>query len=160
MTAPEATSTPSGVGSTVDASAGAPRPRSLQVTAVAAFVGVLLAVAGIAYVATPLRTPIQDCGTAATFLIDGRVNNFANPDDPPAGATSEDVRANNDTPCQERAASRALPGALVILAGTLLALGALIFEFFARLRLSRRTRAALMAAELSPDGATGTPSTR
>lgn len=133
------------------------RPRTIQITAIAALAGVLVALAALAYVATPLRTPIQDCGTAATFLLDGRVNVFANPDDPPAGATGADVQANNETPCQERAANRALPGAVVIFAGTLVALGALLVEFFVRLRLSRRTREALLGAQVRPDGAGATP---
>lgn len=155
MTAPETTR--ADAAPAADASAATRRPRSLQVTAVAGFVGVLIALAGIGYVAMPLRTPIQDCGTAATFLVDGRVNVFANPQDPPAGASSTDVQANNDEPCQERAADRALPGAAAILAGTLLALGALVLEFFTRLRLSRRTRDALMVAQFAPAEPSGGP---
>lgn len=150
MTAPETTSTRADAARGADASVARTPPRSVQVTAVAAFVGVLIALAGVGYVAMPLRTPTQDCGTAATFLIDGRVNVFANPQDPPAGASSTDVQANNEKPCQERAADRALPGAALILAGTLVALGALVFEFFTRLQLSRRTRDALMVAQFGP----------
>lgn len=146
MTAPQ--STPP----RADAALTLASTRTLRITAIAGFVGVLIALGGIAYVAMPLQTPLQDCGTAATFLVDGRVNAFGDPANPPPGATSEDVQANNAQPCQERAANRALPGAVVILAGTLIALGALVVEFFARLRLSRRARTTPATAQVAGVG--------
>ena len=115
-----------------------PRPTILRVTAIVALIGVLVAVAAIIYAGRPLRTPTQDCGTAATFLIDGRVNVFLDPARPPEGVTAKDIAANAARPCQERAADRALPAGIATVAGTLVALVALAVEFFVRLRLHRR----------------------
>lgn len=114
--------------------------RAVQITAVVATVGVLLALAGLASSARPLSTPTQDCGTALTYLTQGRVNEFVDPDDPPAGVTKAEALANEADPCQERAANRARPAGALVIGGTLLALVALIVEGFLRHSINRAAR--------------------
>lgn len=122
-----------------------PGSTTVRVTALVALLGVLVAVGAVGWGGWPLRTPTQDCGTAATFLIGGRVNQFVDPSNPPDGITPAEARANNQEPCQERAGNRALPAGVVLVSGTLIALLALIVEFFVRLRLARRGRATTQA---------------
>lgn len=119
-----------------------PGSTTVRITAVLALLGVLVAVGALVVATRPLSTPTQDCGTAATFLIEGRVNQFVDPTNPPAGIMPDEARANNEEPCQERAGNRALPTGIVLVSGALVALLALIVEFFVRLRLTRRGRQA------------------
>lgn len=107
----------------------------------------LLALVGTWIATRAVQTPLQDCGVSAAFLLDGRVNLYADPDDPPAGRSQAEVLDNNDRPCQERAANQARPGALLIVAGTALGLGALIVELLLRSRWRARARRSLHAEE-------------
>lgn len=110
------------------------RPTAVRVTAWVALAGLVVAFIGMAVLLRPLRTPIQDCGTAAGFLLDGRVDQVANPDDPPEGATKADVLDNNAERCQERAANRARPAGAAVVGGTLIALIAVLVEVIVRWR--------------------------
>ncbi len=123
--------------------AGPRRSRAVRATAVIALLGVLVALAGAALAALPLRTPTQDCGTALTFLLDGRMNQFVDPASPPAGTTRAEAEANNAEPCQERAANRARPAGALLVGGTLVALVALAVEVVVRLSAHRRPPAAV-----------------
>lgn len=114
-----------------------PGATAVRVTAAVALVGVLVAVAGLASAARPLRSPTQDCGTALTYLTQGRVDEFVDPADPPTGATRAEAEANNAHPCQERAADRALPAGIAVVGGTAVALGAAVVEGVLRFRLAR-----------------------
>lgn len=120
------------------------RRRALaRTTAIAALVGAIAVVVGVALASRPVRTPLQDCGAAAAFLLDGRTNVYADPDEPPAGLTPAEVRANNDEPCQERAANRARPAAVLVSAGVVAIGVAALVEALARWRwrvLLRRSR--------------------
>ena len=99
-----------------------PRARRLHaVTVVVATVGVLIALVGLVWGTRPLATPTQDCGTAFSFLLEGRIDVFVDPADPPAGVTPSEAEANNAEPCQERSADRAKPAAGVVVGGTVLA---------------------------------------
>ena len=113
------------------------RARRLEATAVLATLGVVVALIGLALSARPLATPTQDCGTAFTFLVAGRVNEFVDPGNPPTGVTRAEAEANNAEPCQERAANRAVPAAVAVVAGTGLGLLAAGLEALFRLRLGR-----------------------
>jgi hypothetical protein len=115
-----------------------PGTRFVRVTAAVAVIGLLLAVAGIWLATRPVSTPVQDCGAAAAFLLDGRVNVHADPESPPEGLTAAEVEDNNERPCQERAANQAAPGAVLIVVGTLIGLGAGLVEALARWRWRRR----------------------
>lgn len=117
-----------------------PRPRGLRVTALVATLGVVVALIGLAQSARPLATPTQDCGTALTFLAGGRVDEFVDPADPPAGVSRAEAEANNAEPCQERAAARALPAGIAVVGGTALGLLAVGIEGLVRLRLGRARR--------------------
>lgn len=102
--------------------AGPPRARRLPiVTVIVATVGVVVALVGLAWGTRPLATETQDCGTAFSFLLDGEVDIYVNPETPPPGITPAEAAANNARPCQERAADRALPAGGLVLAGTLTA---------------------------------------
>jgi len=100
----------------------------------------VLAAVGLFVATRTVRTPLQDCGAAAAFLLDGRVDVVGDPDAPPAGATRADVVDNNGRRCQERAADQARPGALLILVGTGLGLAAAGAEALVRWRWRRRRR--------------------
>lgn len=113
----------------------------MRLTPVFALMGVLLALGGIALAARPLHTETQDCGSAGSFLLDGGVNEFVDPANPPTGVTSAEAKANNIQPCQERAANRGWPAGILVVGGTLAALIALIVEAIARTTFGRqRTR--------------------
>ena len=112
--------------------------RVVRVTSVVAFIGIVLAVMGLALAARPLQTETQNCGTAGSFLLDGRVNEFVDPAQPPTGITSAEAKANNAQPCQERAANRAWPAGILVVGGTLVALLSLTSEFTVRAVAGRR----------------------
>lgn len=124
-----------------------PRPTgALLATAVVATVGVVVALVGLALLARPVSTPVQDCGTAMAFLLDGRTNVVADPANPPAGISAAQARSNNERPCRARVADTARPGAIALAAGTVTAIGALGVEAsirgLDRYRRRRRRRAA------------------
>ena len=110
----------------------------MRLTAVFALMGVLLAFVGIALAARPLHTETQDCGSAGSFLLDGRVNEFVDPANPPTGVTSAEAKANNVQPCQQRAANRGWPAGILVVGGTFAALTALIAEVIVRATFGRR----------------------
>ncbi len=113
-----------------------------RVAPVVALVGLVLVAVGLVIGLRPLRTPIQDCGTSFGFLLDGRLDQFGDPDNPPRGTTEAQVQAANDTPCQERAAHRALPALVLIVAGTLVGLLAAATEAIWRTARRRSAPAA------------------
>lgn len=119
-------------------------PGALRLTAAIATIGVVAALVGVFLVARPLRTPTQDCGTALTFLLRGRLNEYVDPANPPRGVTAAEAEANNADPCQERAGDRGIPALALVAGGTALGIGAVVAEFSMRIRLRRRAhRAAL-----------------
>ena len=133
---------------------GAPLVRA---TAVVGFVGVLVALAGVALGLRPLSTPTQDCGTAASFLLRGRVNVYVDPANPPEGTTRAEAEANNAEPCQERAANRAKPAGALVVGGTLVGIVALLVEWVVRLRLHRAANRRLAAESVDEVGAPSPP---
>ena len=149
-TPPMSGSSPTGSPSAADTVQGPPGRRAVKITAIIALIGVVVSILALVYASLPLRTPTQDCGTAASFLIDGRVNEFPDPNDLPTGVTIDDVDGNARNPCQERAGNRALPAGIVFLLGLVIALGAAAVEFFVRLRLARRARTRALALAAAP----------
>ena len=113
------------------------RRRTARTTGVIACVGMVLSLLGVAALIRPLSTPVQDCGTASSFLLRGGANQYVDPADPPKGVTKIEAEANNELPCQERAANRARPAGLLILAGALVTIIALFTEWILRLRWHR-----------------------
>lgn len=95
--------------------------RTLAVTAVVATVGVVVALIGLGLLLRPLRSPTQDCGTAISYLLEGRVDILVDPADPPRGVTAAEARANNAKTCQARAGDRAKPAGALVVGGTGLA---------------------------------------
>ncbi len=93
---------------------------------------VLVALAGLFLGTRPLATPTQDCGTPFTFLLRGRLDEFHDPAQPPPGATSAEVEANNSEPCQQRAADRARPAAIVMVGATTVGAGAALVDLGVR----------------------------
>src|SRR5690625_2502205 len=93
------------------------RSSLLQATAIAAFLGLIPIPAGLFTLTRPVSTPLQSCGSAGAFLLEGRVDQPVNPSDPPEGVTDEQIRDHLEHPCQERAANRARPAAAAIVAG-------------------------------------------
>ncbi|MCB0971190.1 MAG: hypothetical protein KDA97_06685 [Acidimicrobiales bacterium] len=135
-----------------DATAHPPPPAALRATAIVATVGVVVAIAGLLLLLRPVTTPVQDCGTALGFLLDGRTNTFADPADPPDGLTEAEVTDNNERPCRVRVADTARPGAIAFVAGMALAIVALLVEAVARGSswLRRRARARRDRARATP----------
>lgn len=125
-------------------------PRVARVTAGVAAASVVLALIGLVVVTRTVRTPLQDCGVAAAYLLDGRVDQFANPDEPPTGLTRAEVLDNNTDPCRERAANQARPGLLLIAIGLVVGLVATFVEIMARWRWRRERRAAAVDAATPP----------
>ena len=130
-----------------------PRPLIARVAPIVATVGVVAALLAAVWVMLPLRTETQDCGTPFTFLVNGRVNEYVNPEDPPTGVTRAEAEANNADPCQERAANRALPALIVVAAGTATALAALVTEVSSRFRARRSAHRAGLGRLPDRDGA-------
>ncbi len=104
--------------------------------------GLILALVGVGLLARTVHTPLQDCGSVYGFLRNGRVNVVGDPANPPTGATKADVEATNASPCRHRVAAAALPSAVLIPLGTLVALIAVLVEVVARFGLRRRRRRA------------------
>lgn len=125
------------------------RPTPVTTMAWVALAGLVVALIGIGVLLLPLQTPTQDCGTAAGFLLNGRVNELVNPDDPPAGITKADALDNNTKPCQERAANRALPAGVAVVGGTLIALIAVAVEAIVRWRWRAATRRAYLSGSFA-----------
>ncbi|MCB0977071.1 MAG: hypothetical protein KDB02_06390 [Acidimicrobiales bacterium] len=100
--------------------------------------GIVAVLAGAWMATRTVETPVQDCGVAAVYLLDGRVDVLADPANPPEGLTAAQVKANNAEPCQERAANQARPGALLVLAGTAVGIVAALSETALRWRWRRR----------------------
>ena len=115
-----------------------PRPRLLDLTAVVAALGVVIALAGVGVLALPVRTPLQDCGSSFTFLYDGRTNTLGDPDHPPKGITKAQVLATNAKPCRPRVADRAITAAELILGGLALAIVTVLVEVVIRQVVRRR----------------------
>lgn len=103
-------------------------PLPARLTAVVAVVGLVIALAGLWIATRPVSTPTQDCGVAAAFILDGRVDVLVGPAHPPAGVSAAQARSNNDRTCQQRAASKAGRGALLVVVGTATGLVAAVTE--------------------------------
>jgi len=128
----------------------------LTVTAISGFLGILLALGGVAWLARPLATPTQDCGTAFSFLSEGKLNVYVDPANPPKGITAAEAEANNAKPCQALAGDRARPAAGLVMIGTASALLAAIVELAARTRRRRDQRQRPpISLEPEPSVATG-----
>ncbi|CAN5519080.1 hypothetical protein BH10ACT1_BH10ACT1_06620 [soil metagenome] len=121
----------------------------MKITAVVATLGIVIALVGIGLASRPLSTPSQDCGTAVSFLLGGRLNEFVDPGNPPKGVTRAEAEDNNADPCQERAANQARPAGVLVLLGALVALAALLTEFSARYRLHRKAGRAWAASQMN-----------
>lgn len=121
-----------------------PAPHGLlRVTAVVAIIGVVVSLIGLAMMLRPVTTPVQDCGTALGFILDGRTDVYADLDDLPPGVTEAEAKANDRNPCRERVADQLRPAAVVFSSGLLVALGASAVELVARfIGWMRRRRAA------------------
>lgn len=120
----------------VDLQASAPaRPRPtgvLRATAVVATLGVVVALLGLGLLLRPVTTPLQDCGTTLRFLLDGGVNEYANPDEPPRGLTADEVRSNNERPCRVRVADAAQVPLVMFAAGLVVSTAAAVAELSVR----------------------------
>lgn len=104
--------------------------------AVASLVG--FAIAAVLFL-IPVETPgVQDCGTPAGYLLDGRVDQIPDPEGRIRDASGEIVTLDPDvaaeareTPCQDRVAARAVPAAGLTLASLLVGMIAFGIELFA-----------------------------
>jgi hypothetical protein len=112
-----------------------------------AAIGALVALAGLVGLLRPVSTPVQDCGLAAAFLLDGRTDRFVDPSDPPAGVTAAEATDNNQRPCRERVADVARPAAVALLAGITIGITAAIIEVSARITLRRQRHHERAASE-------------
>ena len=127
--------------------AGRPGPTRFQrTTAIIATVAVAVAALGMLALLRPISTPAVDCGTSLAVLLDGRPNQYVDPNDPPEGVTEAEAKANNEEPCRDRVADAARPAVLAVAVGTVVALVALIAEVVNRAFAWRRRRAAATSA--------------
>lgn len=126
-------------------------PRVLGRVTVALAVVVLVAVVvAVVLLALPVRVPaVQQCGTPAMYLIDGRVDVVPDPEGRILGSDGEvvtfDPQVAEDArraPCQDRVAARAAPAGLLLTGGFVLGLVAFALELFVVRPRARRARAA------------------
>lgn len=103
-------------------------PKRLRVTALVATVGTVVAMVGLVLLLRPVTTPVQDCGLTVAFILEGRVDVYADPTNPPSGLTTAEVESANAQPCRTRVADAARPGFSLLAIGTVAAVGALILE--------------------------------
>jgi len=122
----------------------------LAVVAPLATLGVLTALVGVVILALPVRSPLQDCGTAFGFLMDGRTDVYGDPANPPQGATAADVEAANARPCRPRVADRGRPAAVAILGGLIVATTAAATEVGVRWRRSRHRQRSRPGSDQGP----------
>ncbi len=122
----------------------------MRFTAAVATVAVVAVMAGLVILAVPVRSPLQDCGTSFAFLLNGRIDLYGDPANPPKGATRADVEATNAKPCRPRVADRAKPAAVLIIGGLLIALAAALVEVVARWGDRRRRRPTALAEPAAP----------
>jgi hypothetical protein len=108
------------------------RPRLLDVTAIVAALAMVTTLAGVAVLALPVHSPLQDCGSSFAFLYHGRTDTFGDPANPPPGKTKAQVRATALRPCRPRVAQRAVLAAELLLGGLLVAIIALMVEVVVR----------------------------
>lgn len=127
------------------------RRRAFEVTALIATAGVVAALVGVAVLAIPVRSPLQDCGSPFAFLYDGRTDVTGDPARPPEGASPADVKATNARPCRPRVADRARPAAALLGVGTTFALGATVTETVIRWRARRRSNRRPPVGSLAAD---------
>lgn len=100
----------------------------LRATALVATVAVVLALVGIGLLLLPVSTPAVDCGTAYSYLADGRFDRPVDPAAPPEGVTAAEAEANNAEPCHDRVVAKARPAGLMIVGGTLVGLIVVVAE--------------------------------
>ena len=120
-----------------------------RATAVVALVGVIATLLGIATLLRPVATPTQDCGTSLAVLLQGRPNEFVDPNDLPDGVTAEEAQENNERPCRDRVADQAATSATLIAGGLVVALLATIVEVAVRALGRHRRHRALRDAEVA-----------
>jgi hypothetical protein len=92
-----------------------PSARSLLgITAIVATVGVAAVLLGIGLALRTVHSPIQDCGTVAGFLLDGRSDRQVDPGDPGDGIPRAAAEAALEKGCRSRVAdAAAAPGYLM-----------------------------------------------
>lgn len=128
---------------------------------IVACLGLVLAAAGFVIGLQPLDTPVQDCGTAFGFLLDGRIDVIADPAAPPNGLRADQVEAANANRCQERAGNRARPALTMIVVGVAIGLTAASGEAIWRRVIHSRARRAsrtLGTTAVTPSGGPTGPS--
>lgn len=120
-----------------------PAPRGLlRATAIVATIGVVIALLGFGLLLRPVSTPVQQCGTSLAFLLDGRVNVYADPAHPPRGLTKDEVTDNNEKPCRQRVADQSKPAGILLVSGLTVAVIAALVELTVRgVGWARRPRA-------------------
>ena len=129
-----------------------------RATAVIALLGVLLSLVGIVGLLRPVETPTQDCGTSLAVLLQGRPNEFVDPNDLPDGVTAAEAQDNNERPCRDRVADQAATSAWLIAGGLVVALLATIVEVAVR-ALARHGRHRALRDADAPDDAPDTAAT-
>lgn len=116
-----------------DAPAPPPRTGVLRGTALVATLAVAVALAGVGMLLLPIATPAVDCGTAYSYLYDGRFDQVLDPAAPPEGVTRAEAEANNAEPCHDLVVAKARPGGLMTFGGTFVALVVVVVEGVVRL---------------------------
>lgn len=129
----------------------AAEPRLLgRVTVAGAALSLVGFAVALVLLVLPVRVPeVQDCGTAAGFLLDGRIDTVPDAEGRILDAGGSVVTLADDVaetarraPCSSRVADRAVPAAVLVATSTLLGLVALSVESFVVRPRRRRARAA------------------
>jgi hypothetical protein len=91
-----------------------PATSLLGLTAIVATAGVVVMLIGLGLALRTVHSPIQDCGTVAGFLLDGRSDRLVDPSDPDDGITRSAAEAAIRRGCHERVTDAAkAPGVLM-----------------------------------------------
>lgn len=123
----------------------AKRPPAQRLAAILAAVAIALYVVAAVLFAVPVESPIQDCGAPGAYLLSGRID--AVPDE--RGLIVQDGQlvelepdvadAVRRSSCTDRVAARAVPAGILLAAGFVIGLTAMIIEMVSLLRHRRRT---------------------
>lgn len=91
-----------------------PATSLLGITAIVATAGVVALLVGLGLALRTVHSPVQDCGTVAGFLLDGRSDRVVDPGDPKDGITRAAAEAAIARGCRARVADAAkAPGYLM-----------------------------------------------
>lgn len=106
----------------------------IRASTVLAWLAVAAFVAGTVLLLVPVQNRhrghlLQDCGSPAAFLKDGRSSAVVDPSDPPPFVARRDVASVNAHECSQLVAERAVPAAILVASTLVVGLVALVLSW-------------------------------